>query len=72
MDGLRNSWQNSEDMERLREFFFLVSFLPRLRGSMLGGYEILADILRKKSHHINLTSYEILFEFLGINARTPE
>ncbi|EKM77777.1 hypothetical protein AGABI1DRAFT_121854 [Agaricus bisporus var. burnettii JB137-S8] len=54
VDGLRNSWQNSEDMERLR------------------GYEILADILRKKSHHINLTSYEILFEFLGINARTPE
>ncbi|KXN83156.1 hypothetical protein AN958_01769 [Leucoagaricus sp. SymC.cos] len=54
VDSLRNSWQNSEDMERLR------------------GYEILADMLRRKSQHINLTSYEILFEFLGINPRNPE
>ena len=38
----------------------------------LGGYEILADILRKKSDLINLTSFEILFEFLGLNFRTPE
>ncbi|KAJ3575407.1 hypothetical protein NP233_g1115 [Leucocoprinus birnbaumii] len=53
-DGLKNSWQNSEDMERLR------------------GYEILADMLRRKGQHINLTSFEILFEFLGVNARSPE
>ncbi|KAF5354041.1 hypothetical protein D9756_006953 [Leucocoprinus leucothites] len=53
-DSLKNSWQNSEDMERLR------------------GYEILADTLRRKSRHINLTSFEILFEFLGISPRSPE
>ncbi|KAF8154493.1 hypothetical protein B0H34DRAFT_660452 [Crassisporium funariophilum] len=53
-DGLKNSWQNSEDMERLR------------------GYEILADILRAKAQSINLTAFETLFEFLGINFSTPE
>ncbi|KAJ3536167.1 hypothetical protein NM688_g6872 [Phlebia brevispora] len=52
--GLRNCWQNSEDMERLR------------------GYEILADILRRKSDLINLTSFEILFEFLGLSFRSPD
>ncbi|KAI0746713.1 beach-domain-containing protein [Daedaleopsis nitida] len=53
-DGLRNSWQNSEDMEQLR------------------GYEILADILRKKCHLINMTGFETLFEFLGMNFRSPD
>ncbi|EEB97071.1 hypothetical protein MPER_03688 [Moniliophthora perniciosa FA553] len=53
-DGIRNSWQNSEDMERLR------------------GYDILADILRSKAQMINMTGFETLFEFLGINFRTPE
>ncbi|KAI0002519.1 beach-domain-containing protein [Russula compacta] len=53
IDGLRNSWQNSEDMERMR------------------GYEILSEILRNKSELINMTSYETLFEFLGINFKTP-
>ncbi|KAF5370942.1 hypothetical protein D9615_009793 [Tricholomella constricta] len=53
-DGLRNSWQNSEDMERLR------------------GYEILADILRGKAQMINVTGFETLFEFLGLNFRFPE
>lgn len=38
----------------------------------LGGYEILADMLRGKGQHINLTSFETLFEFIGINPRTPE
>ncbi|THH31660.1 hypothetical protein EUX98_g2544 [Antrodiella citrinella] len=52
--GLRNSWQNSEDMERLR------------------GYEILAAILRNKSHLVNMTGFEILFEFLGLNFRSPD
>ncbi|KAH9069610.1 hypothetical protein EDB83DRAFT_2168957, partial [Lactarius deliciosus] len=36
------------------------------------GYEILSDILRKTSELVNITSYEILFEFLGINFKTPE
>ncbi|KAG6843353.1 hypothetical protein H0H93_001298 [Arthromyces matolae] len=53
-DGLRNSWQNSEDMERLR------------------GYEILADILRNKAQLINVTGFETLFEFLGLNFRFSE
>ncbi|KAG6831011.1 hypothetical protein H0H92_013198 [Tricholoma furcatifolium] len=53
-DGLKNSWQNSEDMERLR------------------GYEILADILRSKAHLINVTGFETLFEFLGMNFRFPD
>ncbi|KAI0261217.1 beach-domain-containing protein [Gloeopeniophorella convolvens] len=53
-DGLRNNWQNSEDMERIR------------------GYEVLSGILRSKSELINMTSYETLFEFLGMNFRTPD
>ncbi|KAF8882140.1 hypothetical protein BD779DRAFT_1544178 [Infundibulicybe gibba] len=53
-DGLRNSWRNSEDMERLR------------------GYDILADILREKSQLINMTGFETLFEFLGMNFKSPE
>ncbi|TFK36229.1 hypothetical protein BDQ12DRAFT_737089 [Crucibulum laeve] len=53
-DGLKNNWQNSDDMERLR------------------GYEILADILRINAQKLNLTGFETLFEFLGINFRSPE
>ncbi|KAF8885379.1 hypothetical protein CPB84DRAFT_1837906 [Gymnopilus junonius] len=53
-DGLKNSWQNSEDMERLR------------------GYEVLGGILRSKAHLVNLTAFETLFEFLGINFNSPE
>ncbi|KAH9896772.1 beach-domain-containing protein [Cubamyces lactineus] len=53
-DGLRNSWQNSEDMERLQ------------------GYDILAEILRKKCQLINMTGFETLFEFLGMNFKSPD
>ncbi|KAG7440786.1 beach-domain-containing protein [Guyanagaster necrorhizus] len=53
-DSLRNSWQNSEDMERLR------------------GYELLPDILWSKAQQINMTSFETLFEALGLNFRLPE
>ncbi|KAF9479125.1 beach-domain-containing protein [Pholiota conissans] len=53
-DGLKNSWQNSEDMERLR------------------GYEIIGEMLRTKARLINLTTFETLFEFLGINFSSPE
>jgi hypothetical protein len=38
----------------------------------LGGYEILSEILRKKGELINMTSYETIFEFLGMNFKTPE
>jgi len=37
-----------------------------------GGYEILADILRGKSQMINISGFETLFEFLGLNFRSPE
>ncbi|KAG1855169.1 hypothetical protein DFJ58DRAFT_716258 [Suillus subalutaceus] len=53
-DCLRNSWQNSDDMERLH------------------GYDVLASTLRARSHLINMTSFEILFEFLGLNFRSPD
>lgn len=53
-DGVANSWQNSDDMERWR------------------GYEVLADMLRSKAHLINITSFETLFEFLGLSFRSPE
>ncbi|KAL0063705.1 Beige protein-like 1 [Marasmius tenuissimus] len=53
-DGIKNSWRNSEDMERLR------------------GFEILGDILRHKAQIINMTSFETLFEFMGISFRSPE
>ncbi|KAF8344869.1 hypothetical protein F5887DRAFT_1061981 [Amanita rubescens] len=54
LDGIKHSWQNSEDMERLR------------------GYEILVGMLRTKVQLINLTGFETIFEFLGINFRSPE
>ncbi|KAL0958994.1 hypothetical protein HGRIS_014308 [Hohenbuehelia grisea] len=38
----------------------------------LRGYEILAHILRLKSHLVNMTSFETLFEFLGVNFRSPD
>ncbi|KAI0079797.1 beach-domain-containing protein [Panus rudis PR-1116 ss-1] len=52
--GLKNSWQNSEDMERIR------------------GYEIIAGILRAKPHLINITGFETIFEFLGLNFKNPD
>lgn len=69
-DCLRNCWQNSEDMERLREYriceiVIVVDFL-------LDGYDILASMLKARTHLINMTSFETLFEFLGLNFRTPE
>ncbi|KAG2357108.1 hypothetical protein BDR07DRAFT_1421270 [Suillus spraguei] len=53
-DCLRNSWQNSDDMERLH------------------GYDVLASTLRARSHLIDMTGFETLFEFLGLNFRSPD
>ena len=39
---------------------------------MAGGYEILAEMLRSKASIINLTAFETLFEFLGVNFSSPE
>ncbi|KAK2463985.1 hypothetical protein APHAL10511_004036 [Amanita phalloides] len=38
----------------------------------LHGYEILSGMLRTKAQLINLTGFETIFEFLGINFRSPE
>ena len=47
--------------------------LPNCRVlNYTGGYEILSEILRNKSGLINMTSYETLFEFLGMDFKTPE
>ncbi|KIK26284.1 hypothetical protein PISMIDRAFT_271223 [Pisolithus microcarpus 441] len=53
-DSLRNSWQNSEEMEKI------------------AGYDALANILRSKGALINMTSFETLFEFLGLSFRSPD
>lgn len=45
---------------------------PDLRDFSVGGYEILAGMLRAKTQLINLTGFETIFEFLGINFRSPE
>ena len=37
-----------------------------------GGYEILGDMLRSKAAIINLTTFETMFEFLGVNFSSPE
>jgi hypothetical protein len=37
-----------------------------------GGYDILGAILHRKAHLINLTAFETLFEFLGLNFNVPE
>jgi hypothetical protein len=69
-DCLRNCWQNSDDMERLREY--KMCELVIVVNFFLDGYDILASMLRARSHLINMTSFETLFEFLGLNFRTPE
>lgn len=71
-DGLRNSWQNSEDMEQLREH--LIASLPSrvLLDYATGGYDVLNHLLRSKAHLINTTGFETLFEFLGLNFRSTE
>jgi len=37
-----------------------------------GGYDILSAILRHKAHLINLTAFETIFEFFGLNFSVPE
>ncbi|KIJ62307.1 hypothetical protein HYDPIDRAFT_30564 [Hydnomerulius pinastri MD-312] len=38
----------------------------------IAGYDALASILRQKSRLINMTSFETLFEFLGLSFRSPD
>lgn len=69
-DCLRNSWQNSDDMERLREC--RICKILTAVDFRIDGYDVLASTLRARSHLINMTSFETLFEFLGLNFRSPE
>lgn len=69
-DCLRNSWQNSDDMERLREY--RICKILTVVDFRIDGYDVLASTLRARSHLINMTSFETLFEFLGLNFRYPE
>ena len=39
---------------------------------IVGGYDVLDHLLRSKAHLINMTGFETLFEFLGLNFRSPE
>jgi len=39
---------------------------------MADGYEILSAMLRSKATMINLTAFETIFEFLGVNFSSPE
>jgi len=71
-DGLRNSWQNSEDMEQLREFPLTFLCLRAPPEYIAGGYDILNHLLRLKAHLINMTGFETLFEFLGLDFRSTE
>ncbi|KAI9573033.1 hypothetical protein HD554DRAFT_2058344 [Boletus coccyginus] len=38
----------------------------------VAGYDVLASILHQKSRLINMTTFEILFEFLGLSFRSPD
>lgn len=59
-------------MERLRRTNFPPLLPVYLMARFPGGYEILADILGAKGQIINVSSFETLFEFLGLNFRSPE
>jgi hypothetical protein len=41
-------------------------------NNLSGGYEILMEILRDKCQLVNMTSFETLFEFLGLNFSSLE
>jgi hypothetical protein len=53
--------------ESVRNSWANAADMERIRG-----YEILAHVLREKAALVNVTSFEILFEALGMNFRHPE
>ena len=71
-DSAQSSWQMSEDMEHLSMYDWLITVRVRAHIQIIEAFEILAHILRLKALLINLTAFEILFEFLGLNFRNPE
>lgn len=59
-------------MEQLREFPFTFLCLRAGFECDTGGYDILNHLLRSKANLINMTGFETLFEFLGVNFRSTE
>jgi hypothetical protein len=57
-------------MESLREY--RMCKILTIVDFRIDGYDVLASTLRARSHIINMTSFETLFEFLGLNFRSPE
>lgn len=59
-------------MERLRmSMHESVPFIVT-DGTHSGGYDILTGLLLHKSHLLNMSSFETIFEFLGIDFRSPK
>ncbi|KAF8208087.1 hypothetical protein K438DRAFT_1667321 [Mycena galopus ATCC 62051] len=75
MDGLRNSWQNSEDMERIRGYEILASVLrPKAQMVNMTGFETIFEFLgfnfRSPEHStvVNAVAYRAIaldFELWG-------
>ena len=59
-------------MERLRECTATRPSRITMLIMHTEGYDILAEILRKKCQLINMTGFETMFEFLGMNFKSPE
>ena len=64
-DSIRDSWAASEEMERIRE-------CSQSRNSFLGGFELLAAILRPKMPNImDAACAKIILSILGVNMDKP-
>ncbi|KAJ7130393.1 beach-domain-containing protein [Mycena epipterygia] len=79
MDGLRNSWQNSEDMERLRGYEILASVLrPKAQMVNMTGFETIFEFLgfnfRSPEHStvVNAVAYRAIALDFELWARTRQ
>jgi hypothetical protein len=57
-------------MESIRRFIHALDE-PNLI-LVAGGFEILSGLLRKKSDHIDISTFRSIFGFLGCNFKHPE
>ncbi|KAJ7075426.1 beach-domain-containing protein [Mycena belliarum] len=79
MDGLRNSWQNSEDMERLRGYEILASVLrPKAQMVNMTGFETIFEFLgfnfRSPEHStvVNAVAYRAIALDFELWSRTRQ
>ncbi|KAJ7856539.1 beach-domain-containing protein [Mycena leptocephala] len=79
VDGLRNSWQNSEDMERLRGYEILASVLrPKAQMVNMTGFETIFEFLgfnfRSPEHStvVNAVAYRAIALDFELWARTRQ